>query len=170
MRVELADDVADGARRLLGLRTRRQAELAHRIDDAPLNGLEPVSDLRQRPIENHVHRVVQVRLLGVLLERLLFDAFEIQAVLHSFYTSARLSIALRPAQQITLLPGLSVLCPQHRNSHFCQISLVFEPFAAILRTLLGQQHVHHLVRLVARIDGELHEAPRIAVHRRLAQL
>ena len=83
MRMEFADDVADRARRLLGLRRRRQAQFAHRVDDAALHRLQPVADLRQRAIENDVHRIVEVGLLGVFLERLLFDAFEIQRnVLH----------------------------------------------------------------------------------------
>ena len=42
VRMELADHVADGARGLLVLLAGREAELAHRVDDAALHGLEAV--------------------------------------------------------------------------------------------------------------------------------
>ena len=60
----------------------RQAELAHRVDDAALHGLQPVGERGQRAIEDHVHRIVEVRLLGEGAQRLLLHAFEIQFVLH----------------------------------------------------------------------------------------
>jgi hypothetical protein len=78
VRVELADHVADGARRLLGLVPGRQAELAHGVDDAPLHRLEAVGDVRQGAVEDDVHRVVEVRLLGELGERQALDALEVE--------------------------------------------------------------------------------------------
>ena len=60
-----------------------EAELAHRVDDAALHGLQAVAEARQRAIEDDVHRIVEVRLLREGAQRLLFDAFEIQFVLHS---------------------------------------------------------------------------------------
>ena len=78
MRVVLADHVAHGARRLLVLGARREAELAHREDDAPLHGLQAVRELRQRAVEDHVHRVVEVGLLREGPQRLLLDALEVE--------------------------------------------------------------------------------------------
>ena len=82
VRMELADDVADGARALLVFLPGRETELAHRVDDAALHRLEPVGKRRQRAIEDHVHRIVEVRLLGEGAQRLFLHAFEIQFVLH----------------------------------------------------------------------------------------
>ena len=51
-----------------------------------------------------------------------------------------------------------------------QVAFGFEPFAAIARALLGQQHVEHLVRFVLGFDGQLHEPARFGRHGRFAQL
>jgi hypothetical protein len=63
------------------LRARRQAELAHGVGDAALHRLQAVSQVRQRAIEDHVHRVIEVGALREGLERLPFDAFEIQLLI-----------------------------------------------------------------------------------------
>jgi len=68
VRVELADHVADGARGLLVLGGTAQPQFVHRVDDAPLHRLQAVADVRQRAVEDHVHRVVEVRLLGVVAQ------------------------------------------------------------------------------------------------------
>ncbi len=68
MGVVLADDIADGARRLLELGLGGQPQLGHGVDDAPLHRLEPVGDVGQGPVQDHVHGVVQVGLLGKVLE------------------------------------------------------------------------------------------------------
>ncbi len=78
VRMELADHIADRARRFLVLGGGRQAQLAHRVDDAALHRLEPVAERRQRAIEDHVHRIVEVGLLGERAERALFHALEVQ--------------------------------------------------------------------------------------------
>src|SRR3546814_8722948 len=46
VRVELADHVADGARRLLRLGRRTEPQLAHRVDDPPLRSEEHTSELQ----------------------------------------------------------------------------------------------------------------------------
>ena len=96
VRMELADHVADRARGLLVLGSRREAELAHRVDDAALHGLQAVADVRQRPVEDHVHRVFEVGLLGESLERQPLDALEIQFVLRSHGISCPLRAARQP--------------------------------------------------------------------------
>ncbi len=78
MRMELADDIAHGARGLLVLGSGRKAQLAHRIDDAPLYRLQAVTQHRQRAIEDDVHRVIEVGLLGEDAQWLALDAFEVQ--------------------------------------------------------------------------------------------
>ncbi len=57
-----------------------------------IGGLQSIAELRQRPVQNDVHRVVEIRLFRVFLQRLLFDALEIQTVLHVTHTSARLPL------------------------------------------------------------------------------
>ena len=63
-----------------------RAELAHRVDDAPLHGLQAVRDLRQRAVEDHVHGVIEVGLLGEGPERDALDALEIELFLHEALT------------------------------------------------------------------------------------
>ncbi|MNI34019.1 hypothetical protein D3C73_879950 [compost metagenome] len=76
MRVVLTDDVTDGTRGLLRLGRGIQAQLAHRIDDAALHGLQAVAEERQGAIQDHVHRVVEVGAFGVLAQRQLFETVE----------------------------------------------------------------------------------------------
>jgi len=76
VRVVLADHVTHGAGGFLRLGGGGQAQLAHRVDDPALDRLEAVADERQRAVEHHVHRIVQVGALGVLAQRDLFEAVE----------------------------------------------------------------------------------------------
>ncbi len=76
--VKLADHVTDCARRFFWLRRRTQAQLTHRIDDAPLHRLQTVAYERQCPVEDDVHGVIQVRLFRKRFERLLLYAFKVQ--------------------------------------------------------------------------------------------
>ncbi len=76
VRMVLTNDVADGARGLLRLGGGVQPQLAHRVDDAALHRLEAVADERQRTVEHHVHRVVQVRPFSVFTQGQLFKAVE----------------------------------------------------------------------------------------------
>src|SRR5690606_18118478 len=64
VRVELADHVAHGARGFLVLGRRREPELAHRVDDAALQGLQAVAHVRPRAGEDHVRRVLLIRARG----------------------------------------------------------------------------------------------------------
>jgi hypothetical protein len=43
VRMELADHIADGARRFLVLGAGREGKLAHGVDDAPLHRLQAVA-------------------------------------------------------------------------------------------------------------------------------
>jgi hypothetical protein len=96
VRVELADHVADRARRFLVLGGGGEPELAHCVDDASLHGLQAVADVRERPVENHVHRVLEVRLLGEGPERQPLDPLEIQFVLAAHALPSALTAAPRP--------------------------------------------------------------------------
>ncbi len=60
MRVELAQDVTNGAGGFLEFRGGAQAELGHGIHNTPLHGFEAISDVRKRTIENDIHRIVEV--------------------------------------------------------------------------------------------------------------
>src|SRR5665213_243627 len=93
MGMEFSDHIADRAGGLFVLRGRRQAQFAHGIGDAPLYRLEAVTERWQRPIEDDVHRIVEIGLLGEDSQRALFHAFEIQLLVgHQPTTSARLPL------------------------------------------------------------------------------
>ncbi|KPB79626.1 Uncharacterized protein AC506_0820 [Pseudomonas syringae pv. maculicola str. M6] len=64
VRMELAENITDGTRRLLVLGVGPQAQLAHRVDDAPLYRFQAVADVRQGTVHDHVHGVVEVGLFG----------------------------------------------------------------------------------------------------------
>ena len=74
VRMELAEHVTDRARGFLVLGRGGQAEFGHRVDDASLHGLQTVADVRQRTVEDHVHRIVEVRLFGEIAQRHGFGA------------------------------------------------------------------------------------------------
>ena len=87
MRVELPEHVAHRARRLLEsgpvgrvrpapgaasasrLMAARRPKLRHRVHDPALHRLQAVRDVGQRPVEDDVHGVVEVRLGGELAHR-----------------------------------------------------------------------------------------------------
>ena len=69
MRMKLADHIADRARRLFILGRSFEAELAHGVNDAALYRLQSVADVRERPIKNDVHRVVEVGFFSIIAER-----------------------------------------------------------------------------------------------------
>ena len=64
MGMKLAQYVTHRARRFLELGSGIEPELRHGIHNSPLHRLETVTDMGQRTIQNHVHRVIQVGLLG----------------------------------------------------------------------------------------------------------
>ena len=68
MRMELTDNIANGARRLFEFGRGLQSQLTHGIDNAPLHRLEPIAHVRERSIENDVHGIIQVGLLSIEFE------------------------------------------------------------------------------------------------------
>lgn len=74
MGVEFTEHVTDGTRRLLVLGVSVQAQLTHRIDNAPLYGLQAVADMRQGTVHDHVHGVVEVGIFGEVSQRPAFNA------------------------------------------------------------------------------------------------
>ncbi len=75
MRVVLAQHVAYHRRRLLVRPPGHQSQLVHRIQDSPVDRLEPVPHIRQRPGDDDAHRVVDERLLHLLFDQAGQDAF-----------------------------------------------------------------------------------------------
>ncbi len=61
MRVVVTHDITDDTRTLEVPAVRAVATVIHRVQDAPVHGLEAVADLRQRPADDDRHRVVEVR-------------------------------------------------------------------------------------------------------------
>ena len=143
MRVELAEYVADGTRRLLELGPAAQAQLRHRVDDAPLNGLQAITDMRQGAIENHIHRVIEIRLLGELLQRAPFNVIEIEGHGRLHFVDGRRRRDRSAA----------------RSSELRKVPVAFEPTAAIGRAFFCEQQVDRLVCVVAGRYGEPDETP-----------
>ena len=83
VRMELADDVTDGARRLLVLACGEQPKFAHCVDDPALDRLQSVPDVGQRPVENDVHRVVEIGLFRKEPHRDLLDGMELEPALQN---------------------------------------------------------------------------------------
>ncbi len=63
VRMVLAQHLTDDAGRLLVRLIGLQAQIVHRVEDAPVHGLQPVAHIGQRPRDDHAHRVVQIRRL-----------------------------------------------------------------------------------------------------------
>jgi hypothetical protein len=68
VRVVLADDVADDARGFLVGLVPVVAELAHRMKDAAMHGLETVANVGQRAADDDAHGVVEIRLAHLVFE------------------------------------------------------------------------------------------------------
>src|SRR5690606_9391186 len=61
--VVLTHDVADDAGRLAVRPVRADAQLVHGVQNAPRHAFEPVAHVRQRPVDDDAHRVVEIRAL-----------------------------------------------------------------------------------------------------------
>ena len=65
----LAHRIAGHARRFVVRPVRRVVVLAHRIEDAPVNGLQAVSRIGQRTRHDHAHGVIEIGALHLVDER-----------------------------------------------------------------------------------------------------
>jgi hypothetical protein len=68
VRVVLTHHLADDERALPVGPVRLEAEVVHRVEDAPVDRLQPVPDIGQRPSDDHAHRVIEVGGAHLLLE------------------------------------------------------------------------------------------------------
>ena len=66
VRVIFAHHVADHARRFHIFLVGRMALLVHRVENAPVHGLEAVTRIRQRTRHDHAHRVIEIAALHLL--------------------------------------------------------------------------------------------------------
>ena len=69
MRVIVADDITDRLGRLAVRALIRIAVFIHRIEDAPLHRLQPVSGIRQRAVLNDILRIAAKTIPHDLLQR-----------------------------------------------------------------------------------------------------
>jgi len=67
--VIFTDDVADDARRLAVRLVPVIAVLLHRVEDAPMHGLEPVAHVGKRARHDHAHGVIEIGALHLIDER-----------------------------------------------------------------------------------------------------
>ena len=84
MRMELADNVTDGARGLRILGVCPEAQLVHGVNDAALHGFQAIADMRQCPVIDDIHRIVKICALGVFNQRYLFDITIQMGIAHIF--------------------------------------------------------------------------------------
>ena len=68
MGMVFAQHFADDTGAFLVRTARRQAQLAHPVQHAPVDGLQPVAHIGQRPAHDHRHRIVDVRGLHLVLD------------------------------------------------------------------------------------------------------
>ena len=66
--VVLADHIADDRGRLLVVAVGPQSGIVHRPENPTMDGLEPVAHVGQGPRDDDRHRVVEERLLHLLLD------------------------------------------------------------------------------------------------------
>ncbi len=66
VRMIFTDHVADDAGRFDVFLVRRVPLFVHRIENAPMHGLQPVARIRQRPRHDHAHGVIEVGLLHLV--------------------------------------------------------------------------------------------------------
>ncbi len=157
VRMIFTDHVADGARRFLVFGGLPRALLAHDVHDATLHRLQAVADVRQSAVENHVHRIIEVRLLGEGAERLALDAFEVQRRL-SGHRSKQCFLRLTAASasdQGRRSARLPLVSSHSRRSP--------ERFFASSMSMIA-------IGFVFGVHGELHQATRFGRHGRFAQL
>ena len=74
VRVVIAHDRPDDVRRLLVRAVRLQPVLEHAVENAAVNGLEPVANVRQRAADDDGHRVVEEAGAHLLLQLAALDA------------------------------------------------------------------------------------------------
>jgi hypothetical protein len=75
--VILAEDVAHYGRALLVRTTRHEAEIVHGVEHAPVYRLESVADIGERARHDDAHRVVDERLLDLVVDQARKDAFAV---------------------------------------------------------------------------------------------
>src|SRR5207249_570914 len=68
VRVVVFEDLTDDTGALSVFRARVQAHLLHRVEDAALDRLQPVADVRQGALYDHRHRVVEIRRAHLLFD------------------------------------------------------------------------------------------------------
>jgi len=81
--VVFTQDIAHDRRRLLVAAARDEAQLVHCVEDPAVDRLETVADIRQRAGDNDAHRVIDERLLHLLLDEAGKDALARVGSAHS---------------------------------------------------------------------------------------
>ena len=74
--MEFTNHIPHGASGFLVFGSRAQAELAHCVYDPALYWFQAISKIWKRTVEDYVHRVIEVGLLGVVFQRNLFVVWE----------------------------------------------------------------------------------------------
>src|SRR5687767_134585 len=68
VRMESPKHVADDRRRLLERSVREEPEVVHRVQDAPVHGVEAIAHVGKRARHDHAHRVVDERFLDLVID------------------------------------------------------------------------------------------------------
>ena len=83
VRVILTHRIADNTRAFSVRLVRSVIELAHRIQNTPLNGFQAVADIRKRALRDHAHGVIDIRALHCLFQVYVLYTVK-NSVVHAF--------------------------------------------------------------------------------------
>ena len=68
MRVIFTEDVADDMSGFLGRFVPVVARHIHGVEHPPVHRLQPIADIRQRPPDDHAHRVIQIGAFHLIVD------------------------------------------------------------------------------------------------------
>ena len=73
MRMIVTQNFTDNRSTFFSFSARSQMKGVHRIHDSPVNRFETITNIRQSTLNNNRHRIVDVSLFDLILNRNLYD-------------------------------------------------------------------------------------------------
>ena len=108
VRVVFTHDLTDDTRRFLVRLIRCDAERVHAVQNPPVNRLEPVSDIRERTADYDAHRIVDIRILHLIVYLVLdYGAFIFYNICH-YYIPVVLIVSAKCVPQEAVDPRCAI--------------------------------------------------------------
>ena len=139
MRMELAGHLTHRSYGLRKFGLMIKSHLRHCVDDSPLNRFKPISNVGQRTVVDHIHRIVEVCLFRIRPQRYNFD----------------ISIGIQHHRFPPFGSGL-INC--------CLVSFHLKPRTPVVCSFFCKHHIHRLLRFAVGVNFELHQSPGIRGH------